>query len=344
MKNPKSRFHFSFVLLIFCSLPFGTAFGQSASVSGAITANTWAWPHPAKVPAANSPLLPQSDDIAISYYDPATPTHSWLAPSNWGVEVLAFTERITLPADSGYVDSVRIVFNTIGGDSVAVVLDPDTVIAGPSGFNEHLDETAFDNSVNAYGVAGIYPSQLHSDTVTVAFAHIPVPKNFHVTLVPSFNQSNGSLTAFYAVRGDSEATRVRTVDNCHSSFIAVNLSSGQSESGVIDSNLTPAGDVAPLYSNLYITAYVSAAPSSVASTPTSSAISIFPNPAATSIQIQGAASISNVELLDLLGRTVLSSRLNGNKSLNVSGLEPGRYEAVVHTTDGLQAEPLLIQR
>jgi len=332
--------HLAFLLLSL-SIAFQTAQGQGIIRGGAIGANASPfWHH--RTPAPEAPFSTLSSDVAISYFDPSTPTHGWLIPSLWGSAVMVgLTERITLPADSGYIDSVRIVFDTISGDSVAVSLDPDSVLFyAPLGEYYHLDATVFNTALNPFGVGVIYPKQLKSDTVTVPFPHVKVPMNFHIGFAPSTSQT--AFTASFTVRGDSEATRLRTTDNAHSTYILVG--GGRLYSGVIDSNLTPPGDTVPLYNNLYITAYVSNAPSSVASKDASSPISIFPNPASSSIQIQSGETVSSIELLDLLGRTVLSQTLNGSRALDVSRLEPGRYEAVVHTANGIVTEPVIIQR
>jgi|GEM_PF-6812387 len=332
--------HFVFLFLSL-SIAFQAARGQGVINGGSIGANASLFFHPA-MPAPEIPFSTLSNDVAINYFEPSTPTHSWLIPSFWGSAVMVgLTQRVTIPTDSGFVDSVRIVFDAISGDSVAVLLDPDTILFyDPLGEYFHLDATVFNTTLNPFGIGVIYPSLLSSDTVTVPFPHVLVPMNFHVTLIPSKTQQGG-FTASFAIRGDSEATRVRTVDNAHSTYVLV--SGNRLLTGVIDSNITPPTDTVPMYSNLYITAYISNAPSGVTSNETSSAISIFPNPTSSSIQIQSCEVISHVELLDLLGRTVLSQKLDGSGAIDVSQLEPGRYEAVAHSPRGVLTAPVLIQ-
>jgi hypothetical protein len=293
----------NFIFIIVFVLVAGNAYGQRAAIDGAVVSSATAWQNHFNATQGHSPFAAEAADLSISYYDPIAPTYSWAAPSNWGAyDIIAFTERITLPSDSGFVDSVTIVLNQISGDSMAVLLDPDTILFySPIGIYEHLDATVFNTSLNSFGTSVIYPSSLNgSDTVTVTFPHVQVPQNFHVVIVPSASSS-------YSIQGDTEATRVRTMDNCHSTFIAIDPSTGQAESGVMDSDLTPAGYTSPLYSNLYITTFVSSSSSSVANNNTSLAISVFPNPASTFLQVQGGTGTSSVELLDLLGRSVLSA-------------------------------------
>jgi hypothetical protein len=319
------------------------AYGQGSATGGVEAPSAFGWPGHFKSLQGNPRFSAEAADLSISYYVPSAPTYSWLAPANWGaVAIVGFTERITLPSDSGFVDSVRIVFSAISGDSVGVVLDPDTILQTPVGLY-HLDATIFNTSLNAFAQTTIYPSQLNgSNTVTVRFPHVQVPQNFHIGLVPSVSTSG--FTSSYSILADTEVTRVRTTDNCHSTFIAVVESTGQAESGVVDSDLTPAGYPSPLYSNFYITAFVSSASSSVASNKSAASISVFPNPSSSFIQIQGVAEGSDIQLLDVLGRSVLSAQINGNDKLDVSKLQPGRYEAVLHSSKGVSTTPVIIQR
>ncbi len=331
------------IILIIYIFITGNVYGQFAMQRGAASSSATGWPNRSNIKKQNSRFAAEAADLPISYFDPLARTHDWPAASNWGeFVIIAYTERITLSSDSGYLDSVSFVFDQITGDSVAVVLDPDTVLQTPVGYY-HLDATAFNTSLNPFGVEVIYPSTLNGATnVTVPFPHVQVPKNFHVTLVPS--ESSSGFTASYYLRGDSEQTLARTADNCHSTFIGINPNTGYYEAGVIDSDLAPAGDTIPIYSNLYITAFVSSSTSSVASDMASTAFSVFPNPASTFLQVHGAEKGSCLKLLDLLGRSVLSVQINENAKLDVSNLQPGRYEAVVNSGSKVLTAPIVIQR
>ncbi len=311
----------------------------------AVVSSATSWPNQFNAPQGHPEFAAEAADLSISYYDSSTSTYSWVSQFNWdSIEITGYTERITLPSDSGYVDSVRIVFDSISGEDVVVSLDPDTVFQAPAG-DFHLDAlwlNAFDMSVGPYGYEEIFPSQLNgSDTVTLSFPHVQVPANFHVFIGPSV--SSTGISASFSLRGDSEDIVPRTEDNCRSTYIGVLPSNNQNYSGVIDSTIMPQGYTVPLYSNFYITVFVSNSSSSVASNDPSPIISVFPNPASTFLQIQGATGTSNVELLDLLGRTVLSAQMNGNGKLDLSQLLPGRYEAIVHGTNGVAIAPVIIQ-
>ncbi len=335
-----------FIILSISIFVGGSAYGQGSSIAGAVASvasGITEWSHRFNsLPALPRPVV-EGADLSISYYDPTAPTYSWVAPSNWNpIIMVGFTERINLPSDSGYLDSVRLNFDSMSGDSVGVILDPDSIYLAPGGYS-HLDETLFDPSVSSFGEAFVHPEDLDaSGIVTVMFPHIPVPQNFHVDIISHLGSS--SVLSTFNLRADTEATRVRTADNCHSTFIGINANTGVYETNVIDGNLTPPGYPSPLFSELYVTAFVSAVSSGVSGNQQVPTISVFPNPSSSFIQIQNVVGISTMEILDLLGRSVLSSQLNGSSKLDVSQLQPGRYEAIVHSASGVTTAPVIIQR
>ncbi|MFI5202135.1 MAG: hypothetical protein ACHQNE_07095 [Candidatus Kapaibacterium sp.] len=68
-------------------------------------------------------------DSAYQYYDLGTPQHSWTVQSDWtSFIMIGLSERVTLAADSGYVDSVSILFNGVF-DTVHVLLVSDTILS-----------------------------------------------------------------------------------------------------------------------------------------------------------------------------------------------------------------------
>jgi hypothetical protein len=303
-------------------------------------------------------------DSSLQYFEPSAPRHAWPIEGNWGSFVMfGLGERITLSSDSGYLDSVTFLFNGVA-DTVHVLLVSDTLFPTTAG-TFHL-MNGFDQSAAIYGSAIIVPKNNGTDsTITVQFPHVLVPKEFHVLVAPSINSV--TVPQFNLI-SDSEATRTRTVDNSRSNFIGIVTSSRQLFVALVDSTLVPAGDLLPLFSNLYITAYVSENPagatnetqyiglipaleeslsSGVTEDPLSSQnISVFPNPASTTIQLSIPNSVGSVqvEIIDLLGRPVLSAQIDGEGKLDINRIQAGRYEAVIHTTNGLITMPLLIQR
>ena len=302
----------------------------------------------------------KGQDNEYRYYDPGTPQHSWPVESNWGSFVMfGLSERVTLPADSGYVDSVSILFNQVS-DTVHVLLVSDTLFTTSVGPFHLMNDN--DPLAPIYASAVIAPPfPAGPTTLTVPFPHVFVPKEFHVLIAPSAYSSDYPQ---FSIIGDSEGIRARTPEISRSGFFAIGTNNLVFVS-VLDSMLIPNGDAAPLFSNLYVTTYASEdAMNAVNETrdigliaalqqPLSGVtnnngerlahVIIFPNPASNALQIQSVAAISRVDLLDILGRIVLSQKWNGIGMLDVSGLEPGRYEAIVHTARGISTTPVLIR-
>jgi len=300
----------------------------------------------------------QGQDSAYKYYDPAALQHSWTVQSNFGPFVMiGLSERVTLPADSGYVDSVSILFNGVF-DTVHVLLVSDTIVSTAADTFHFMNEHP---AAPIYASAIVSPPFSGDPMMTVPFPHVRVPKEFHILVAPSLYSK---VSPHFVLVGDSEATRTRTAENSRSGFVKIVILNNQIHSAVLDSILIP-GDTSVIFSNLYITTYASEDPMGATNEtrniglvaallePLSSAteiaaqaesVTIFPNPARASIHILSQAPNSRVELLDLLGRTVLSQTLDGNSTIDVSRLEPGRYEAVVHSANGVTSAPIVIER
>ena len=439
--------------------PRNTAPGAtvSASISTATSAVPWTPEYfPAQNlsigPASAARMQPLSSDLMLTNYDATTPIHDWhFYFQAGGLLVYAPAERFTLPGNSGFVDSVKIVFDAITGDSITVVLDPDTLYTTAAG-DFHFVNIFTPTATRFAGVTLPIPVTSGALTLNLAFPHVPVTKDFHVVVFPRFvvNGTQINFTSQFTLRADSEATRTPTADNAYSTFIGLNLQNSQQTTGIMDGYFIPSGDAGPLYTNFDVEAFVSepsstlslsstsydfgdvaigSSPSSFAfklsnnsasdvtitdisispagtdftaptpvtpfllkagkSTfvtagfaptsqgpqsatvtlmmddgsslqialtgtgvasgvspiaPLDQALTIFPNPAASSFQIQSGEAISRVELLDLLGRTVLSQKLSGNGVLDVSRLEPGRYEAVLTTPNGVSMQPVVVER
>jgi hypothetical protein len=333
--------HLAF-LLLFLSIAFQAAQGQSVVSGGAIGANASPFFH-RHTPAPSAPWLSvQSSDEAISYFDPSAPIQEFAGPAQIGPYFIpTYGERITLPASGGFLDSVQVTLDTITADSILVYAIPDTLFATALG-NVHL-MNIFDPNVQTPVIGYIHANQVHGRTIVT----LPVPhnevsaQNFWVAVEPNFDNISHTFTNAFLLSGDSEAVRARTADNSHSGFLA--QINGQILSAIFDSTfINASGD--PIYSEFYVAAFVDVSNSSVANRTTNSeSLRLFPNPASSSLQIQSGNAVSSVELLDLLGRPALSQKLNGDGTLDVSQLEPGRYEAVAHGPRGVLTAPVLIQ-
>jgi hypothetical protein len=428
----------------------------SASLSSATSTMPWMPEYfPAQIPRfgpiPKPGMQPLSSDLMLTNFDATAPVHDWHFYFQAGnLLVYAPAERFTLPTDSGFVDSVKIVFDAISGDSITVLLDPDTLYTTSAG--EFHFVNIFSTTAQRFaGVTFPVPAASGAFTLNLVFPHVPVTKNFHVVVLPRYtvNGTQINFTSQFSLRADSEATRTPTADNAFSTFLGINLQTSQSTTGIMDGYFVPAGDAGPLYTNFDIQAFVSTPTSTltlsstshdfgnvligsspsfgfklsnnsanpvtitdislspagtdftaptpippfplkaggstfvtadfsptsegpqsatmtltmddgstlqialsgtgVASgvspiTPLDQSLSVFPNPASSSLQIQSGEPVTRVEVLDLLGRTVLSQELSGNRTLDVSRLEPGRYEAVVHSASGVVTAPVIIQR
>lgn len=73
-------------------------------------------------------------------------------------------------------------------------------------------------------------------------------------------------------------------------------------------------------------------------------VTIFPNPAATSIRVTSKATIHTITLLDQLGRVVLVKENPLNNSVDISHVPGGSYLVKVVTTDGTSTQRLVVIR
>ncbi|MHB8392668.1 MAG: hypothetical protein ACYDBH_24330 [Acidobacteriaceae bacterium] len=86
-----------------------------------------------RVATAHEPLHASGVDTVLQYFDPTAPRHGWPVVANWGtLGMLGISERMTLPADSGYVDSISFLFNAVT-DTVHILLYRIAYIIHPPG-------------------------------------------------------------------------------------------------------------------------------------------------------------------------------------------------------------------
>jgi len=311
-------------------------FGVTSAVNTETLANSSAtWEVNAVAPLATD---------SLSYYDAGAPVHPWQVASQWGTSLYLFgpAQRFTLPDNNHVLDSVKITFGGFTGDKMFVGIYPDTVLPVNNGVF-HLTNI-FDQNVQPINQLAVsVPNTTNVFTLTIRYNGLAVPQNFHVVVTP--NLTGTTFTSAFLLLGDSEATRVRTTENTHSSFIGINAQTLGFVAGPVDSFFIPPGDVEPIYSNFYVSAWTSAASSGVASNHNTSPISIWPNPASNSISVGSGAEIgSKLEIRDLLGRVVFTSRVESNKMVDIHTLPVGRYEAIMRTGDKFCLSPLIIQR
>jgi hypothetical protein len=100
-----------------------------------------------------------------------------------------------------------------------------------------------------------------------------------------------------------------------------------------------------IFTNLYATLYGSAGSAGVPVQLSSDhEVALYPNPAATILNIPAALRASGLELHDMLGRTVLRSSESNPEHVDVRSLTSGSYLAFIHTETGIITAPIIIAR
>jgi hypothetical protein len=286
---------------------------------------------------------PLAENLKLEYYDETLQQIGWQAPVDYG-GLVAFTygQRMTLPTDNGFVDSVRLNFAGAQGEQIGVVLLPDTLFETSPGQFFHLIDIFSDR--DAYGEAVIPVTSIGQDGwVTVPFAHVAVPKNFFVAAVPMFNGQQ--FTSAFVLRGDNKPTRVRTTEDSRSAMVGILTQSSQTLTVLMDSLITIDGQTAPAYTDFFIEAYVSNEPASVGDAEMSSA-AIYPNPvlAGNTLRISNEQPISSIKLVNALGAEVSSwSGLNATVEMPMTGIASGVYHLLITTDAGVSMEKIIVQ-
>ncbi len=301
-------------------------------------------------PSPQMPLGALGLDKAYSYFEPASPTFLVVGNGQYGSsDFFELGERITLDADSGFVDSVRVLLDSISTDSVHVSLFPDTLYQTGSGFYHLIN--LFSATAVPYARSAIQSSQVHGPTwVMVHFPHTRVPKNFFVMLTPTDN--GAALTNFFYWQTDREPSRTQvTQEFSRSAAIVVNVSAQQSASVLLDGVLTPNGESTPLFFNFYCTVFASSEPNAVRTNLRGDqALNIYPNPANSTcfLKITGAGSAATVTVRDLLGRNQFAvsgmELASGRISIPTARFAAGVYEIELLDGNSRIVKPLVVVR
>ncbi len=168
-----------------------------------------------------------------------------------------------------------------------------------------------------------------------------VPQDFVVAIQSNIDYSQNRYKGVW-IRGDVEPTRIRTAENTRSEFVYV-LNSGQAVSTYLDSNITPAGFTEPVYSNLYVTAYISYSTAAVAMNNQSNTVHIFPNPTSSTLNFQCQNESANFKLFDLLGREILNGKIDKEKTIDLRNFPTGNYKLIFYESTGIVTSSLIIQ-
>ena len=286
----------------------------------------------------------------LSYYDSTLDSTEWIGHGLYNpILLVSLGERFTLPANSGFVDSVTLQIDSITTDSVVVALVPDTLIDIGGGTYFHLMNIFGLDSISHLSQLSYSRQTVQSDNVrwgvptTVHFPHVAVPQSFFVAVIPNIS-SDESITNAFWWRGDHEAQQQLTTDNARSAFTGGNTQTGQYFSSVFGGTfISQQGDA--LFMNFYATLYGSAGSAAVPVQLNSAhEAALYPNPATAILNIPSSLQALDFELRDILGRTVLRSSEKNPRLVDVSSLASGNYWAFIHTAGGIITAPVAIAR
>ncbi len=288
----------------------------------------------------STPANPLTADVALTYFDNSLSTINFGVGTVGQYTIYALGERMTLPAASGFVDSLTLTLSAAAGDSVVVALFPDTLYANAFHLINIIDPNALPYAagwVPAAAVSG-------ATTVTLHFPHVPVPKEFFVVVSANVHTTLHTITSTFNEVGDRKPLRARSKANSRSAFLA--FVGASPTTSLFDSTFLD-GSSQPIISDFYVTTYVSTGKGSVAiGSGVENGMSVFPNPASStlSVSVPEGTEAGRVELRDMLGKLALQSSTSAHEPLNVSQLAPGRYEAILRTPLGTRSAPVVIAR
>jgi hypothetical protein len=72
-------------------------------------------------------------------------------------------------------------------------------------------------------------------------------------------------------------------------------------------------------------------------------LNVYPNPSTDWIRVDGISEVTFVQIMDMSGRIVLNSEVQGNEEINVSDLNTGNYLITFNNTQGTSHLPLVIK-
>ncbi len=322
------RHAFRLLAVVFASVLSISAHGQSmwtrvATATGAVDGA----PFVAQRTESSTMTGLLSGAASWSYYDSQRPIIDWTCPAVYNpLTVVVFAERLTLPGHGALVDSVQVRMDSVWGDSIIVLLLPDTLYPSNLGFDIHLINI-FDPSATALAKTTVAASDFKTHAfTTVAFPHVPVPREFYVGFTSPIK--NNSFTGWYQLGGDSGVTHARTTDNMRSAYVAAY--SGSAYSGVVDSTFILTGASVPVFTNFYVKLFADTATMSVDERRSLEAPSItaYPSPCTDRVTFETTSNRpANLQVCDVLGRRVMQVTVapRAPVTLNTRSLAPGVY-------------------
>jgi hypothetical protein len=339
------------LLLLLLSLA-GTASAQTVTVSPisreAIAVDpSWTLSQdmkPFPIAAAN----PQGEDLKLSYFNADGTIIPWQAawqpdPNTPAFIVAGYSQRFTLPTQSGFLDSIHIVFSQViedvaGGQINVFIVKDEVVEPTGAGIDKHLPELTQTGILASAALPAAAFAGVQNITLTLKTNHLEVPQHFHVFLSPSV--INNTYSARFVIPGDVKENTPTTTENSRSTFLYFNNTNPFID--LMDNFFQVSGnDVAV---NFAMEAFVNVETGSVASNLTTPA-AIYPNPVAINgmLTIEHPEQIASVRVVNMLGAEMQSwSGKSSSVQISTASLPAGVYNVIVNTENGVTTEKLVI--
>lgn len=278
------------------------------------------------------------ETLPVSYHDPSKPAVGWTVYNVIGNNVhIAAGERMTLPGESGFVDSVTIQFSSATGDVINVFLYNDTLL-DVQGMQHHLIDVFSPASEAVYASLAFPVSSIPSNgLITVPFDHVEVPKNFFVVVLPNFNQQL-QFTSQFNIAAEIKPVRPVTTEDSRSAYLALLPGTPTSTlTDIFDGRFTLQNSDTALFAEFHITAHVSVEEEhqqgSVGTEKINLSVRAYPNPVISGDAITlaiGESGVASTKVFDLLGNEVFRSQavVTGELRIHTNGFAPGVYQVI----------------
>lgn len=208
-----------------------------------------------------------------------------------------FGERFTLASDGGFLDSIRIHFDSVAGDLIQIGVLHD-VIRETSRGTFHLADYSFFGLIAQYTIEITDLPSTRDFWITIPTEHLPVPKEFHIGVgANAVAQGSDEYTSMFRLAGEPHFGQNATVDSRSNILLTQDFSSFTTD--VFDGFFTSNGR--PLGIDFHIDAVVELAAASVEQSGAATT-AIYPNPVASGGELHvGQSDASLLVLYDVLG-------------------------------------------
>ncbi len=292
----------------------------------------------AQAPAAK---LPAAEVTTLRNYDITKPSTFVEAPGVQGeYAYTGFGERFTLPGESGYLDSIRIHFDSVSGDILQIGIFRDEIRENARG-TFHLADYSFFGLIARFELDISAMQDLRDFWVTFPTDHLPIPKEFHIGIGANpLVQGSDEYTSMFKLIGEAHYDQPPTIDSRSDILLTQDFLTFTTD--VFDGFFT--FNTLPLGINFHIDAVVDQEPSSVARDESSS-LEIYPNPATSNgvLNLANANGVSSIALFDVLGNKVARYGPQASTSVMLPTLASGVYSVVIADGSGTRTQKLIIR-